>query len=397
MTEGTSLSLHQQASSLVASEAGAITKASEARSEMEAAVVMARNYPRDEARAAHKMHMSAWRVSFAEEALYSFPRGGTQVEGPSVRLAREMARCWGNLRHSIQVVSIDEDFVHVRGRAWDMETNTLAENETKFKRLQQRKGRGGVTQWVEPDERDMRELVSRHGAVCVRNAILQLMPYDVVEDMLNACKETTTKAATSGLAEEEGRVANLRSLEAWFKQHGVTKAMLEQRLGHDLAGLTAAEYTELKRIGFTLRDGAATPGDYFEAARATQSQGDAAKGLEGALGQAQDPDRDAKVAAAKRKLDKARADAAAAEATTPDAPATTDDSADVRVIDGRWIWDLPKLDALDAVLAAIDHEDPIIDMMGRDSRVTAGRLYEKHLKERFDIDVSDDSPLETEA
>jgi len=74
------------------------------------------------------------------------------------------------------VVSLTDEHVHIRGFAIDLETNASTEYEDQFKRLVQRKGRDGETHWVQPDERDLRELIGRRGAILVRNAILSYTP-----------------------------------------------------------------------------------------------------------------------------------------------------------------------------------------------------------------------------
>ncbi|MCH8828317.1 MAG: type II secretion system F family protein, partial [Planctomycetes bacterium] len=52
---------------------------------------------------------SCRRPGFAEVARYSFPRGDATIEGPSIDLAREIARCWGNMRCGIRIVSQDDE------------------------------------------------------------------------------------------------------------------------------------------------------------------------------------------------------------------------------------------------------------------------------------------------
>ena len=46
------------------------------------------------------------------------------------------------------------------------------------------------TEWTVPDERDLRELTNRRGAICVRNAILALVPPDLVEDAMATADQT---------------------------------------------------------------------------------------------------------------------------------------------------------------------------------------------------------------
>lgn len=241
-------------------EAGGVAAYAREQHELQAAFLVALNRPRDENKAFVAISKSCERPTFAEKARYSFPRGGAQVEGPSVNLAREMARIWGNIRHGIRIVSMDEDWVHVEGWALDLQTNTRVGNETKFKRLIFRK-KGG---WVRPDERDLRELVNKHGAICVRNALLQLMPADLIEDAMSKVWDTLDKAAKGEL--KQSREETIRRLVMAFDRIAVSVEMLERRLGHKLSEITPEELVELRGVYASIQDGQAKRAEYFESA-----------------------------------------------------------------------------------------------------------------------------------
>src|SRR4051812_40088499 len=113
-------------------EAGTLANVAREESELKAAIFLARNFPRDEAKAYARLVRSCERPSFATGAQYSFPRGEVNVKGPSVDLAREGARCWGNIRYGLRIVTLDENNVHIKGYALDLESNTYAEMEDKF-------------------------------------------------------------------------------------------------------------------------------------------------------------------------------------------------------------------------------------------------------------------------
>src|SRR5690606_40175898 len=130
-------------------EVGAAAAVAREEAEIKSAIFLARQFPRNEFAAYNKVIKACERPGLAEEAVYNFPRGGQRVSGPSVNLAREIARCWGNVRYGLRVVSVDEDMVHIRGYAYDLETNAHVEHEDKFEKLVYRKSQG----WVKPDER----------------------------------------------------------------------------------------------------------------------------------------------------------------------------------------------------------------------------------------------------
>src|SRR5512139_3483261 len=74
---------------------------SRAAAEVEAAVVVAQRVPRVVANAVDQMRQSCQQKRLAERAFYRYPRGGQTVTGASVHLARELARCWGNIQYGI--------------------------------------------------------------------------------------------------------------------------------------------------------------------------------------------------------------------------------------------------------------------------------------------------------
>ncbi len=226
--------------------------------EVKAAYTMARMLPRNEDQARINLIKSCRRPTFADDSTYNFPRGDTRVIGPSVDLAREAARCWGNLRYGLRVVSKDEDWIHVEGFAVDLETNNGCSMPDKFRRLIQRKGKG----WVTPDERDERELTNRRGAICVRNALLQVLPRDYVEDAMVEAAKTMEDVAKKQMKENPEEA--IKKLVDAFDKLGVTVAMLEKRLGHPMKMTTAKETVELRQVYKSLMDGNSKREEVFE-------------------------------------------------------------------------------------------------------------------------------------
>jgi len=65
--------------------------------EIQAQVFMAKQYPRDENQARARILRACQRPGLASKAIYTYPKGGQRVSGPSIRLAEAMAQAWGNL------------------------------------------------------------------------------------------------------------------------------------------------------------------------------------------------------------------------------------------------------------------------------------------------------------
>jgi hypothetical protein len=166
---------------------------------------------------------------------------------------------WGNNRYGLEIVRDDEKSRQIRGWAWDLETNTKVSAEDDFRKLIQRKGRNGQpTTWVRPDERDLRELTNRRGAICVRNSVLQLLPKDLIEDALEKCRETLRTQA-----QKDPDAARKKIILA-FSELNATPVMLEAKLGHSLSEASPAEIAELRSIYKSIIDGNSSWAEYVK-------------------------------------------------------------------------------------------------------------------------------------
>ncbi len=267
-------------------EVGAVSAAAREESELKGAIFLARQYPRDEFKAYNKIMKTCGRPGFAEEAIYSFPRSGQTVKGPSVQMAREIARCWGNIRYGLRIVSVDDETVHIKGYAYDMESNGYVEAEDKFEKLVYRK-KGG---WVKPDERDLRELINRRGAILVRNAILQVVPSDVTDNAVQEVERTLHKAAAGEIQQRPEEA--IRRLVKAFDGIGVTTDMLVAYLKHSLEAITAEEIADLRGVFKSIQDGNSRREEYFDlqaASRATQELNDELGDSEKAMDKKESP------------------------------------------------------------------------------------------------------------
>lgn len=250
-----------QNQNLAEREAGAAIGVHQAEAELRAMIIVARRFPRNEAAAAANLIKSCKRPGFAEVAAYSFPRAGNRIIGPSVAMAREACRLWGNIRKGLRIVSIDEEYVHIKAIAHDTQTNQYEEAEDKFAKLIERKKPGGGTHWIVPDERDLRELINRRGAICERNAALKILPKDLIEEAMRETHETMRKAAAGEV--EQDKAAAVRRLVLAFDGVGVNPDMLIARIGHTLELITVDEATELRQILNSLTDGNSKREEYF--------------------------------------------------------------------------------------------------------------------------------------
>ena len=222
------------------------TEGERAIAEVKAAVSMAMGNPRQPIKAMDRILQECQRPSLAEQAVYAYPRGGQQVSGPSIRLAEALARNWGNMQYGIREIGRRDRESEVEAYAWDLETNTRSskvftvphERDTKKGKVPLR------------DSRDIYELIANQGARRMRNAILSLIPGDVVDAAVRQCDETI-KHAMGAPAEQIEKM-----LEA-FGELSVTRTMIERRLGHrlDADSTIAQELVTLRKIYTSIKDG----------------------------------------------------------------------------------------------------------------------------------------------
>ena len=237
----------------VADQATAGTDQARAVAEVQAALMIARMNPRDPVKAMDRILNACTRPSLANTAIYAYPRGGTNVTGPSIRLAEVIAQNWGNIQYGIREISQANGISTVAAYAWDVETNTR--REVVFQVAHKRDTKKGG--YALKDSRDIYELVANHGARRLRACIFGVIPGDVVEAALAQCA-VTQQAHVDMTAE------GLQKLVEWFARFGVSKAQIEKRIQRRIDTIQPAQVLSLRNIGRSLKDGMSVPEDWFD-------------------------------------------------------------------------------------------------------------------------------------
>jgi hypothetical protein len=92
--------------------------------EIEQQVSTARKYPRSLTRfTAELRDMVVRDGATAAECMYSLPRGGKAITGPSARFAEIVGSSWGNCHQGARVVDINDEFIVAQGIFYDCERN----------------------------------------------------------------------------------------------------------------------------------------------------------------------------------------------------------------------------------------------------------------------------------
>ena len=226
----------------------AIVESARANKEIEASVLLAKRYPRDEKLAVNRIINSCSRVALAENSIYSFRRGGQTVEGPTIRLAEVIARSWGNLQFGVKEVERAANHSIVEAFCWDLETNVRSAKE--FSVLHVRDTKQGQKQLT--NERDIYETVANQGARRLRNCILSCIPEDVLSIALENVNHTLLKAAQGTAIDMQARIRTM--IEA-FQELKVTRAMLEEYLGSKPEAATDKQIVALQKAYASLKGG----------------------------------------------------------------------------------------------------------------------------------------------
>lgn len=220
---------------------------------IQGAIFMARQFPRDEEMAKKKILAACERPGLAFSAVYKYARGGTTIEGPSIRLAEQLAQSWGNIDYGIRELEQANGESVVEAYAWDMETNTR--QVKRFVVPHERYTRKGT--FALNDPRDIYEAVANNGARRLRACILGVIPGDISEMAVEACKRTQVGAVKI----DKDSVDKL--LKA-FDEYKVGQASIEARIQRNISAIDAYQMNELRNIYMSIRDGVGSPSDYFD-------------------------------------------------------------------------------------------------------------------------------------
>ena len=108
------------------------TAAAIVRQEVDMQIATAKQYPRDITKLEKNLlNMVAPDTDSAIKSMYSLPRGGKQIEGPSIRFAEGLVALWGNCRAGARVISDDGNMITVQGVFHDLESNAAITRELK--------------------------------------------------------------------------------------------------------------------------------------------------------------------------------------------------------------------------------------------------------------------------
>jgi hypothetical protein len=229
-------------------------ESSRAIAEAQGKLVIAKRFPRNEIDAFAKVMTACQRKSLAEKAFYSYPRGGETVQGPTIRFAEELARCWGNLDYGIKELSQGNGNSEMQAYCWDLETNTMSiQNFTNPHRKEVGKTIKELTSL-----RDIYENNANMAARRLRARILAVLPSDLVDEAIKECRKTLTGNNETPL------IDRVKNMTVQFAKMGVTAEMIEGRLKRKIETMTAEDFADYIGIYNSLKENNSKISDWFE-------------------------------------------------------------------------------------------------------------------------------------
>jgi len=255
--------------------------------EVQAAMTVAKRFPRDESASLTRILTACKRQGLAESAMYAYPRGDQTVTGPSIRLAETLAQAWGNLDFGIEEIEQRNGESTVMAFCWDLETNVRRQFIFQQPHVRYTK-KGGNVKLTDP--RDIYEMVANQAARRLRACILSVIPGDVVDQAVSACEATLKGGGSVPL------IDRVRKMLTAFAELGVNQQMIEKRLNHKIEVTSENELVLLRKIYKAIDDGHSKREDYFEVSAAGSDVSERLAKTNGATAETETPKAESKPA-----------------------------------------------------------------------------------------------------
>ncbi len=226
--------------------------------EVRAAVMIARENPRDRSAAITEMREVCAIQGLAERAFFRVRRGGEMVNGESIHLARELARCWGNITYGVKEMSRDDMLgqSELLAFAWDLETNDRSEVVFIVPHV-----RGnGEKRRVLTGTQEIYENNASFAGRRLRETIFAVLPVWFKAEASDICHRTLESGGGKPLVQ---CIADLRTA---FEAMGVTATMLEKKRGRKMDDFTPEDVAALRVVYGSLKREEVTVAEEFPSA-----------------------------------------------------------------------------------------------------------------------------------
>ncbi len=234
------------------------------RSEIDMQISTAKQYPRNLPEVLNKIATYATMdVETATDCFYVLRRGGSTIDGLSVRMAEIIAGAWGNMRVQTRIIGNDGKTITAQGICHDLETNLAVSVEVK-RRITDKYGK--------TFNEDMQVVTGNAAsAIAFRNAVLKVVPKAVTKKVIADVKQV---ALGQSLDLETSR----QNMIQYFAKIGVNEKMLLDYLGKTKREEIDKEAVfELRATANAIKEGTTTVEESFIKPIEEKHQADEAK------------------------------------------------------------------------------------------------------------------------
>lgn len=265
---------------------GQMTAVEQARAvaEVQAAVVVAQQVPRDMGRARAEMRDACGQLGLANRAFYSVPNRGS---GPTVHLMRELARIFGNVQYGVHELRRDDDAhaSEVQAFAWDVERNTRSTRTLIIPHARMVKPKGAAKAYRDPltDLGDIYLNNQNIGARAVRECIATILPVSFTDEAQDLCRATLENGEGKSIEER------IDEMVRGFAAIEVTVAQLEAKIGRKRGSWGPGDVAQMGIVFRSIQRHETSREDEFPQKRVTAEEITEQNGVYAAGGAEYDP------------------------------------------------------------------------------------------------------------
>lgn len=218
--------------------------------EVDQQIATAKRYPRNLVKVLDKCRsMALHSEDIAASCIYSVPKGGKPMKGPSVRLAEIFASSWGNIRVEARPGALVGDFVTAEAAAWDLESNTAIRVEVS-RRAVDKNGKRYSTDVLQ-------STMNAAKSIAFRDAVFRVIPKVYIHEVYDAAEQLAVGNIQS-LADRRGKAIE------FLARYGITADRVCSSLGRQsIEQLTLEDVATLKAMIEDIRRGEKTIDECF--------------------------------------------------------------------------------------------------------------------------------------
>lgn len=191
-----------------------------------------------------------------ESAFYSFPAGGSKIEGATIDLSDALATVWGRCVTRVAIISEQGNRVHLRGVFVDLQALTVVERDFM---AHLSPAPAGFASKPEQADRWRTMQLQAASSRAVRGATLHGLPAWLVDAALNAAMEVVRGGV---LKDRDGKPIALDTAKTnaatMMERHGLTLSEVEATIGSVFDLWAIAEILALRKLDAQIRSGETT-------------------------------------------------------------------------------------------------------------------------------------------